>query len=382
MKKMLTVILLLAAAFPALHAEDAAADRYRREIGVIARYGDILTTNGFHSGFNPLGRRLARYESVALQYSFAFPESSEYGRLYPSARQGVGVGLYSFGSHEYVGTPLSLYMFQGATVASLADKLTLDYEWNLGLSFGWVNDSGLTASRTNISLGGGLFLTWRPHARLKFTVGPEFMHHSNGDTSFPNLGTNTVGLRAGAAMGFGEKENVKTVARLFAAEEQKKPFGERMTYDMSLTVGWRAGRVQHEDGMRKFNYKFPIVSVSAGSMYHFNRYLSLGPSLDLVMDRSADLIPFAASYDFPSMWKQMAAGVGVKTEVRMNFFGVSAGGGYSFGQEGSVLTGPYGVFGMKTYISDKLYIGAKYILRSQRYTHNLTFGLGWRFGIK
>ena len=99
MKKILTVILLLAAAFPALHAEDAAADRYRREIGVIARYGDILTTNGFHSGFNPLGRRLARYESVALQYSFAFPESSEYGRLCPSARQGVGSGLYSFCSH-------------------------------------------------------------------------------------------------------------------------------------------------------------------------------------------------------------------------------------------------------------------------------------------
>ena len=380
MKKILTTIFLLSAAFLTLHAENAEADRYRREIGVVARYGDILTTNGFYAGFNPLGRRLVHYESLALQYSFAFPESSYYGSLYPSARQGIGVGLYSFGSHDYVGTPVSLYMFQGATIASLSEKLTLDYEWNLGLSFGWVNDSGPTASKTNIGLGGGLFLTWRPDNRWKLTLGPEFMHHSNGDTSFPNLGTNTVGLRVGAAMGFGEKEHVQTVARLFAAEEEKKAFGEKMTYDVTLTAGWRAGRVKHPDGVRKFNYKFPIISVSAASMYHFNRYLSMGPALDMVMDRSADLIPFAASYDFPSMWKQMAAGVGVKTEVRMNFLGVSAGGGYSFGQKGSALTGPYGAFGLKTYVSERLSVDMKYILRNQRYTHNLTFGLGWRFG--
>ena len=40
-----------------------------------------------------------------------------------------------FNSAE-VGTPVALYVFQHARIAALTERLSLDYEWNFGLSFG------------------------------------------------------------------------------------------------------------------------------------------------------------------------------------------------------------------------------------------------------
>lgn len=355
--------------------------RHQHEAGFIFRPGYILPTNGYYCGFNPLGIKLTDCASLAFQYSFAFSENTRYGRLFPSARQGIGIGLYSFGSHEHIGTPLSLYIFQGATIASLAERLTLDYEWNLGLSYGWVNKGKLTATKANICLGGGFFLTWRPHPGLKLTIGPEFSHYSNGDTAFPNLGTNTLTVRTGASVAFGNRIENQSGAGLFASGNQIRSFAERVTCDIVLAAGSRAGRFAYEGKIYEFNKSFPIALLSVNPVYHFNRCLSLGPSLDVTFDRSADLI-YAEDdgYALPSVSNQIGIGAGVRTEVRMNIFALNGGAGYSFCHNGSDLSGLYGIFGLKTFLGDRLFLNMTYILRSKRYTHNLTFGLGWRIG--
>lgn len=79
-------------------------------------------------GVNSLGRPLNVAASADLQYGFVFPGSSY---------QGVGVSVFSLFDHEDVGTPVSVYVFQGARIARLSRSLSLDYEWNFGVSFSW-----------------------------------------------------------------------------------------------------------------------------------------------------------------------------------------------------------------------------------------------------
>ena len=77
------------------------------------------------------------FPGVHLKYAFRFSPQSRLGRLYPSAYQGIGMAWNTFFNADEVGTPSAIYVFQGARIARLAPRLTLDYEWNFGASFGW-----------------------------------------------------------------------------------------------------------------------------------------------------------------------------------------------------------------------------------------------------
>ena len=386
MKKICLLIFIhLCIAASAGNDSTSVKSRFRHELGMYGGVGYILPTNGFYCGFNPLGRHFTDTRSAFVQYSFSYPESSRYGRLYPSAYQGFSIGINSFGSHEHIGTPISLHFHQGASIASLGRRFTLDYEWHLGLSYGWVTgNDGLTSSMTNIMLGGGFFLAWKPKDRCRFTLGPEFTHFSNGDTSFPNLGTNTVGVRLGISALFGPQRSTVTTARLFAAEEEKKKFKDRMSYDLTLSGGWRGDRFLYDGSIVMINDKFPIASISFNPLFHFNRYLSMGPALDVVLDRSANLLAYETDasgtigYNYPPLVDQIAPAASMRVEIRMAMVALNGGFGYSFSYDESDMDVMFGIFNLKAFLSDVMYIGLSYRLSSRMYTHNLTFGLGWR----
>ena len=121
-------------------------------------------------------------------------------------------------------------------------------------------------------------------------------------------------------------------------------------------------------------------------LYHFNKHLSAGASLDLMYDRSANLIASIDdsrhfSYSYPSMFQQCAAGLSLRGELRMPVFSVNIGAGYNFTGAGSDLRGLYGIFALKTFLTDSLFLNVGYRLGTVLYAHNLMFGLGWRFGV-
>ena len=365
-----------------LNAQDKG---YVHEISAGARSSYILQTNGFYTGFNPLGTRLEQSSSAHVEYTFRLPETSRLGSLYGSY-QGIGVGIQSFGSHEHIGTPLSLYAVQGASLTSLGSWASLDYRWNLGLSYGWVNeDSKLTASKTNAYLGIGLFMSIYAGKHFKLSLGPEYAHYSNGDTKFPNCGTNILGIRASLSGRFGNDDKVPHQERLFMKEDQKKKFADRMSYDLILHGAWRADRTVSDLQVYVVNRKFPVCGFMFNPLYHFNRYISAGPALDFIYDRSTNLITHVEDrefkgFEYPSLWKQMAPGLSIRTELRMSFISINAGYGYSFSPEGSELDVRYAVFGLKAFLSEKFYFNLGYRLNNKVYTHSLMFGLGWRWG--
>lgn len=375
-------VLLTCVSLLSVHAQGKG---YAHEVSAGMRSSYILPTNGYFTGFNPLGVRIEQSSSAHLEYTFRLPADSSIGRLYHSY-QGIGVGMHSFGTHEHIGTPLSLYAVQGASLASIGSWATFDYRWNLGLSYGWNNhESKLTATEANIYLGIGLFMSVYAGRHFKFSVGPEYAHYSNGDTKFPNCGTNTIGLRASLSGRFGNEDKAPSPDRLFRKEAEDGHFAKGMTYDMILQGSWRADRITSGHQIYYINDKFLVCGLSFNPLYHFNRYIGLGPSLDLIYDRSANLITYIEDREFkgfayPQWWKQTAAGLSLKTELRMAFISINAGLGYSFCVKDSDLSGIYSIFGMKLFLADHMYLNLGYRLNSKVYTHSLSFGLGWRFG--
>ncbi len=139
-----------------------------------------------------------------LKWAFSFSDATKLGRMYPEAYQGIGIGYTSFFNSERIGNPIGLYIFQGAPIVHLSDRLSLNYEWNFGATFGWKKyDPDLppvnlvVGSKVNAYINLGFMFNYRLSQRLNLTAGIDMSHYSNGNTSWPNPGVNSIGGRVG-----------------------------------------------------------------------------------------------------------------------------------------------------------------------------------------
>lgn len=361
----------------------AGHDQRKYAAGINARPAYILPTHGFYNGWNPGGKKLSAGGAADIQF---LTYSSGRG-----AYHGIGAAVHTFGAHDLLGTPAALYIFQGAPLARISDKLHVGYEWNLGLSAGWKNNGIVTVSPVNVYINVAALFFWSINSSWELVFGPEYTHFSNGDTAFPNGGANTVNFRIGARRHFLPSPH-HMAEDIFTSDIENVSFSERLTYDLVLMGGFRADRNLYEGRLHIFNKAFPAVSVNFNPKYNFNSYLSAGPSLDILYDRSANLILHKTDedgtfcYEYPDMKYQTSLGFSARVELKMPIFAVNIGIGYNshLGNhtryENPDLNGLYGVFALKAFLSDRLFINLSYRLSSVLYSHNLMFGLGWRFG--
>lgn len=77
-------------------ARQADSTKYTHRVGVNVRPSHIMPTHRFFRGENELGKRLSASGSAHLQYSFSFPQSSRFGKTYPTAYQGIGLAWNTF----------------------------------------------------------------------------------------------------------------------------------------------------------------------------------------------------------------------------------------------------------------------------------------------
>lgn len=335
-------------------------------MGVNVRPSYIMPTHGFYNGWNPSGKALRVAADLDVQYSFSYKGSGAY--------QGAGVAVHTFFAHKLIGTPATIYIFQGAPLARISDNMTIGYEWNLGLSAGWKNNGIVTVSPLNAYINVAALFTWHTGKYWDIVFGPEYTHFSNGDTMFPNGGANTAGIRFGVRRHFAPYEVI--IENVFAGSEETVPSNRRMVYDMILLGGWRADRNQTEGTLKIDNRAFPTASFCFNPLYTFNDFLSAGAALEYMYDNSANAGhgPLA----------QSAIGISARGELKMPIFAVNIGAGYSLvldhpeGVRKPELQGLYGVFSLKAFVTGRLFLNLSYRLSAVNYSHSLMYGIGIR----
>ncbi len=325
--------------------------------------------------------------SIHLKYGFTFSPDSKEGRFYPGVWQGLGAGVNIFGNSKGIGTPVSLYLFQGAPVWRISDRLSLFYEWNFGLSVGWKPCDGVTAqsnlivgSRMNAYINLGAGLRWKMAEGYFLTAGLDLTHFSDGNTSYPNPGVNLAGVRVGVTHTFGERRTLPPIQRNDSVERGK--FG----VDVTAYCAWRKRVYRGGEEPVLLRGHFMVAGLDITPMWNLSRLFRVGPSLDVQWDESTDLKRNYAEgsgtddiyFYRPDPFRQICWGLSARGELVMPLFSVNLGIGYNiFGPPESKAT--YQMANLKIRVLKGLYVNIGYQLLDFEKQNNLMLGLGYSF---
>lgn len=324
--------------------------------------------------------------SLHLRYAFSFNDQSEIGKRFPTVYQGIGLGTYTFFHPEITGQPITLYILQGAHIAD-RKNITLGYEWNFGLSWHWTPNEAMN-SKWNIMVNVALPVSWHISPKWELSLTPDFTHLSNGDTHFSNSGANLFGVRLGITRHFNNhNEHIQAKEYIKPSEElQDKDIKGHLSHDIILYGGWRADRFI--DG-----YEFVVIDkplfidgFQYHQLYHFNRHFALGASLDIQTDSSLNLHDAVfdengklVSYEHPPLLQQTECGLSLRCEITSPLFSVGAGLGVNIIGKGYDFSRIYTQYSLKHFIAQKMFIFVGYRFNSTQYTHNMMYGVGFRF---
>lgn len=363
----------------------------RHQIGFDIRPGYILPTKSFFEGENAQGKPMRSVLSAHLKYAFRFNPDSHWGQLYPHAYQGVGISYTSFFNASELGNPISVYVFQGSQIARFSPRLTLNYEWNFGASFGWKKFNEITnpynnviGSKINAYMNANIYLNWQITSQWALIAGIEATHYSNGNSNYPNAGVNTAGGRIGLVRTFGAEESKKKSSHIGKSAIEGSPF----SYDLIVYGATRRRGIIWPDEKYLIPGTFGVVGLNFNPLYRINKYFRAGLSLDAQYDESANLKNHLAGTDYtvnekkfyrPPFREQFAVGVSVRAELTMPIFSINFGIGHNLFYKGEDTEGFYQILALKTFVTPRLFLHTGYQLSKFKDPNNLMLGLGYRF---
>lgn len=375
--------------------------KFVQRMGLEFRPAYIIPTSEFLRGDNEAGRRMAAAFSGHLKYGFRFRDGSLAERIYGRPWQGVGVAYYHLGNSRELGNPLAVYLFQSAKIAQAGPRLSLNYEWNFGLSFCWKPYdyernayNTIIGSRINAYLNAGVFLNWRVSSRAEVYAGAAATHFSNGNTRYPNSGLNGVSLKAGLTYDFLRKDSGPGGTGAGSAQEKVSrrasrgeipAFRRHLSYDAVLFGSWRRKVVTLGEERLASPSPYPVLGLSFSPMWNFGYKFRAGVSLDGVWDQSANLYPedfrpgTVPKFHKAPFSRQLAAGLAVRAEFVMPYFSVNVGLG------GNLLHGRgdqkafYQTLALKINVTESAYLHIGYNLLNFHTPNCLMLGMGIRF---
>ncbi len=355
----------------------------------------VFPTHTFLKGQNPYRKLIRGGHSAHLKYSFQFQHNTCIDRIYGGAYQGVGLAFFSFGEKKYLGDPMAIYLFQGARMARFSSHLSLNYEWNFGLSFGWKPfdyeknyDNRVIGSKVNAYMGTDFYLNWIVSPDIDLNAGITLNHFSNGNTKFPNAGLNTMGFKVGVVYNINRQENT---LKPLAFQPSLPEFPKHISYDVVLFGSWRRKGIMYENGSGAVASPdaYTVFGFNFTPMYNLGYRFRVGVSADGVYDRSANIVAqdhsSTSSYrDFrvPPASKQMALGFSGRAEYVMPYFTVGVGIGANVLHAGGDLKGLYQVLTLKTEITRNTFIHIGYNLQNFEDPNYLMLGFGIRLNNK
>lgn len=347
-------------------------------------------TNAFLRGDNPYHKSIRRNLAGTVRADFSFNPTTREGMLYKGLYQGVGLDVNTFYAHSLLGTPTSAYVYQGAPLVHFNNRLWLGYEWQFGAAFGWKHFDTETADRnasvsTSVTahMGVGLKFHYTLTDRWKMMFGMDAHHYSNGNTSWPNAGVNSIGASIGLAYLINPQLDApKTNRDVELAADRKHWF-----YDVMVYGAWRKRIVILEElpDPQLCPGKFGVVGIQFSPMFRLNRWVAIGPALDVQWDESAGLSPYwiegslgdNIKFNRPPFGKQLRAGFSAHAELTMPIFSVNAGVGYDvINSRGDKRF--YQSLTLKTFVTQRIFLNVGYRLDSFKEPQNLMLGFGVR----
>lgn len=374
-------------------ANDSSGRRFLHRLDAEFRPEYIFPTNPFLKGENRSGLPIDLALSGHFRYAFQFRPGSLPDRIYGGAYQGIGAAYYDFQHPDELGNPVAVYLFQGARIARLAPRITFDYEWNFGLSFGWRPyhfesnpNNKMMGSEINAYINVDLLLRWRIMREVDLTAGVALTHFSNGNTKYPNAGLNSVGGRIGLACNFGRRSPL-TAPRLLHPD-----FPRHMSYDLVLFGSWRRKGVEVGDKQYAAPDAYTVVGFNFAPMYNFGYKFRAGVALDGVYDGSANVIAVSSVEDLvttarpqtvdPGFDRQIALGLSARAEFVMPYFNIGIGLGANILHKGGDLRSFYQMLTLKVAVTHSSFIHIGYSLRDFHMPNFLMLGVGYRFNNK
>lgn len=357
----------------------------------------IIHTNDYLKGRNTEGRTMNHAIAYDLSYSFEAAPGSLQSSIYADAYQGIGIVHHEF--NKELGNPNTFYIFQGAPIARISSRLTFNYEWNLGLTFGWhpynsdTNpDNKVIGSKVTAYIYANLYLRLLLNKDIDFMAGVSLTHFSNGNTKYPNSGLNVFGVRMGLAYYINRDQNIKKRSEYIASK-----FKKHISYDLVFFGAWKRRGIALDDGLYALPNAYGVFGFNFNPMYNFNPWFKTGASLDYIYDSSANLyledyvIPYGSNssdeseFDHirkPSAFKQMALGLSYRLEFVMPYFSINIGLGSNILNNKGDLSGIYQTIALKMGVTRNLFLHIGYNLRKFKNPNSLMLGIGYRFNNK
>ena len=366
-------------------------------VGADYRPGYIFQTADFLRGENGAGKKAGFTQSGHLKFGFKFNKNSHFGQLYPYAYQGIGVSYNSFNNTNEIGNPIAVYIFQGSKIANITQdsKLTLGYEWNFGISFGWKKFNNadnpfntVIGSKANAYINLAILFKYRLNDNYNFTLGIDGTHFSNGNTQYPNRGLNTIGVRIGAIRQFGKQTKNNNPNNRLNPNSQNRE--NSLVYDFSLYGAIKKKWITNDNNGILIPGKFGVAGLNINPLFCINRYFKTGLSFDAQYDESANIREYlveGSDYSHESIKfyrqpfsKRFSAGISARAEVSMPIFSVNFGVGYNIIHKGDDTKGFYQVLALKAFVSRQIFLHVGYQLKNFKDPNNLMIGIGYRIG--
>ena len=366
-------------------------------VGADFKPGYVFPTHKFLRGTNQAQKRIHTTLSGSLKYGFKFSPHTQTGQMYPYAVQGIGIAYNTFFNPSELDNPLAIYVFQTSRIASITHHLSLDYEWNFGASFGWKKFdeernpfNRVIGSKVNAYIHLGALLNWQLSSNTQLRAGIGISHYSNGNTSYPNSGLNTIGGYIGMAHFFNSNKHTPTVA----GTQRHNGFEPYFNYDLIVYGATRKRGIYLEsENPMLVPGAFGIAGLNFNPLYNFNPYFRAGVSLDLQYDESANIEGHLANQYLPADPKdlkfyrppfseQFSAGLSLRAEVVMPIFSINIGIGKNFLCKGADTNSFYQTFVLKTNITKHIFLHTGYQLYKFKEPNNLMLGLGFRFNAR
>lgn len=361
------------------------------QFGIEIRPAYVLPTNPFFEEENNTWDPIKASFSTHLKYSFRFFPNTYTDKIYGAAYQGIGLAHYNFGNAEELGNPYMFYLFQGARISQISPTLSLNYEWNFGLSFGWKPydyeenpNNGVIGSKANAYINTNFYFSWILSPRLNFNTGISLTHFSNGNTKFPNSGLNTVGAKAGLVYNFSRKSNTT----IPSSQPLIPTFRKHISYDLVMFGSWRRTGVDFMDMKIASPEAYPVLGFSFAPMYNYGYKLRLGMAFDGAYDGSSGVYTqnYIAGPDQkffkPPFNQQLALGLSARIEYVMPYFTVGLGLGKNVLYSKRDLRYYYQILALKVEVTRSSFVHIGYCLKDFHEPNFLMLGFGFRINNK